>query len=614
MSKTEKIAFEKSLIGQEVSWTDSDGENIGIVIELGEDEGLYVQKCMELEGMEVTNDICFIPVEDVKLRTFVVAEKIEGDFSDGAIVSWETSNGTYYGDIQASSTEGPVRGEPQGLEIDGTPERPAYVVRVWQESDTEWEPTNVTIVAYADHLKVEQQMPQSQEDDSQEANPENVPTEEVMPSRAPKSGGKKSMDPQAIAELVAQEVAKALSAIKEEEKAVMPAPAEAPAEETTLVSALEDLMSNSVMLYFSAHRAHWNVTGQDFSEYHGLFEEIYSDVYEAIDPLAENIRKMGEFPETLNEIVAEAVIADDSMTTDAKALAADLLVKNAALLAMFKAAFEVANASNEQGIANFIAERIDMHEKWDWQLKASIGVGASVPAEADQAMKSAEVVEEVKSDDAPAAEEATATEEVVAKVATEEVAIEEVAAEEVVEEKAAGANGRVVPTHKTDVDMTGTWDGPVNKRHVKSPGDTAYFDKIFAYQKPNTAGDMKAHYSFIHHIVSADGTPGAASFGALSTAMAVLNGGRAGTVLRGAARQGVYRHLAAHYKDAGREAPELKSDEFVNDMMIKNGFLTEPIFAEDGEVVVESTIEVVEEKSAISFDELKEFHALIKVL
>jgi len=436
MSKTEKVMFEKSLIGQEVSWTDSDGENIGIVVELGEDEGLYIQKCMELEGMEVTNDVCFIPVEDVKLRTFVVAEKMEGDFSDGAIVSWDTTNGTYYGDIQASSTEGAVRGEPQGLEIDGTPERPAYVVRVWQEGDAEWEPTNVTIVAYGDHLKVEDQMPQSQENDTQEPKPEDVPSEETMPSRAPKGGGKKNMDAQAIAELVAREVAKAINAVTEEEKAIMPVAApEAEVEnETPLVSALEDLMSNSVVLYFVAHRAHWNVTGQDFSEYHGLFESIYSDVYGAIDPLAENIRKMGEFPESLAEMISEAAIADDSMTTDAKALAADLLIKNAAVLAMFKAAFDVATAANEQGIANFLAERIDSHEKWDWQLKASIGVGEVVPS--DEAMKSVDAIEEVKSDDAPAAEEtvAEAATEEAAEAAVEAVT-EEAVTEEVVEEK-----------------------------------------------------------------------------------------------------------------------------------------------------------------------------------
>jgi DNA-binding ferritin-like protein len=33
--------------------------------------------------------------------------------------------------------------------------------------------------------------------------------------------------------------------------------------------------------------------------------------------------------------------------------------------------FHDAIDADEQGIANFLAERIDMHEKWRWQLKAS---------------------------------------------------------------------------------------------------------------------------------------------------------------------------------------------------------------------------------------------------
>ena len=37
-----------------------------------------------------------------------------------------------------------------------------------------------------------------------------------------------------------------------------------------------------------------------------------------------------------------------------------------------KEAFKVANQNNEQGVANFIAERIDQHQKWSWFLKASI--------------------------------------------------------------------------------------------------------------------------------------------------------------------------------------------------------------------------------------------------
>ena len=35
--------------------------------------------------------------------------------------------------------------------------------------------------------------------------------------------------------------------------------------------------------------------------------------------------------------------------------------------------YDIANKLNEQGICNFIAERIDMHQKWSWQLKSTLG-------------------------------------------------------------------------------------------------------------------------------------------------------------------------------------------------------------------------------------------------
>jgi HK97 family phage prohead protease len=145
------------------------------------------------------------------------------------------------------------------------------------------------------------------------------------------------------------------------------------------------------------------------------------------------------------------------------------------------------------------------------------------------------------------------------------------------DEKAAGPNGKVMPKHKTDVDMARSWDKTIPYRRMKSPADTAYYSKIFAYQNPNTEGDRKTHYNFIHHFVDANGNPGAASYAALINSMAVLNGGRSGTVLRGAARRAVYEHIASHYRDAGKTPPELKSDEDVDAIMIQNGIIHTPL-------------------------------------
>jgi starvation-inducible DNA-binding protein len=112
-----------------------------------------------------------------------------------------------------------------------------------------------------------------------------------------------------------------------------------------------------------------------------LFAKIYEDAYGSIDPMAELIRKMGAFPPSLDETDDMASIEDDSATSDSRELAVDLYVKNYGLITMLKSAFNVANAENEQGVANFIAERIDMHQTWDWQLTASLrAAGVEIPS------------------------------------------------------------------------------------------------------------------------------------------------------------------------------------------------------------------------------------------
>lgn len=149
--------------------------------------------------------------------------------------------------------------------------------------------------------------------------------------------------------------------------------------------------------------------------------------------------------------------------------------------------------------------------------------------------------------------------------------------EQEVELKETGPNGRVIPVHSTSVDLSSAWDRTAQFKKMRSPATPSYYNDIFAFQLPNTKGTRKTHYSFIHHFVGSDGAAGEASGRALANSVAVLNGGRQGTVLRGSARQGVYRHIAAHYKDADREAPELKSDEDVDAIMMFKGLIDAPL-------------------------------------
>jgi DNA-binding ferritin-like protein len=68
---------------------------------------------------------------------------------------------------------------------------------------------------------------------------------------------------------------------------------------------------------------------------------------------------------------------DVEVGNDASAMVRDLLVANTIMLASLNDCFQCATAANCQAIANFIAGRLDMHEKWDWQLKSYLtGMGA----------------------------------------------------------------------------------------------------------------------------------------------------------------------------------------------------------------------------------------------
>lgn len=166
------------------------------------------------------------------------------------------------------------------------------------------------------------------------------------------------------------------------------------AEASSVVSGLQKVLADTFTFYYAAHRAHWNVEGEDFTEFHQLFSSIYEDALGSIDSIAENVRKLQALPINLTQVVMDASFKDDAATTDALTLANDLLAKNNMVNQSVLSAFGAANAANEQGIANFLAERDDMHKKWAWQLRASLKMEAMSPEESEWREKGSETLSE----------------------------------------------------------------------------------------------------------------------------------------------------------------------------------------------------------------------------
>jgi starvation-inducible DNA-binding protein len=144
-------------------------------------------------------------------------------------------------------------------------------------------------------------------------------------------------------------------------------------EKPEVVMCAAECLSNAVVMYFKAHGHHWNVEGQDFSEYHNFFQEIYEDVYSAIDPLAEEIRKFDvPAPYRLSEFSNISMIEDSEVGSDIQSMIQDLLAANKVVISHLNRLFDLATNQGEQGLANLAADRLSMHKKWGWQLKASL--------------------------------------------------------------------------------------------------------------------------------------------------------------------------------------------------------------------------------------------------
>lgn len=141
-----------------------------------------------------------------------------------------------------------------------------------------------------------------------------------------------------------------------------------------LINILKELQADSMNMYAQAHGYHWNVEGRMFKQDHAFFLEIYEDVFDAIDPFAENIRKLGaKAPFGLVQLKANSDLqVNDALDLNASQMMLELIQTNNHIIAKLKAACEVADASREQSILNFLADRLDKHEFWNWQLTSTI--------------------------------------------------------------------------------------------------------------------------------------------------------------------------------------------------------------------------------------------------
>ena len=140
-----------------------------------------------------------------------------------------------------------------------------------------------------------------------------------------------------------------------------------------LLSALRLLLADNIALKFKAHGYHWNVESDDFSQFHKFFEKIYEDYNDATDGYAEWMRMLKAYaPYRLTDFFDMSTVGEPVIVGDPQPMLTDLYNEIEIHIAKLIEAGKLANAVNEFGLANFLADRQTASQKFCWQLRASM--------------------------------------------------------------------------------------------------------------------------------------------------------------------------------------------------------------------------------------------------
>ena len=145
-----------------------------------------------------------------------------------------------------------------------------------------------------------------------------------------------------------------------------------PAEQRgAIVQGLSRLLADSYVLYLKTHGFHWNVEGPMFQTLHQMFMDQYTETWNAIDPIAERIRSLGEYaPGTYREYARLARIKETEGVPRAEEMVKLLIEGQEAVVRTAREALSVADEANDQPTLDLLTQRLQVHEKNAWMLRS----------------------------------------------------------------------------------------------------------------------------------------------------------------------------------------------------------------------------------------------------
>ncbi|APW74069.1 Dps family protein, partial [Sphingopyxis granuli] len=123
---------------------------------------------------------------------------------------------------------------------------------------------------------------------------------------------------------------------------------------------LSRLLADTYTLYLTSHNFHWNVTGPMFNSLHAMFMTQYTELWNAIDPIAERIRSLGQPAPGSYAQFAKLSSLPDAPEVPPKALdMVDILAKgHEAAARTARTLFPLVEKASDEPTADLLTQRI----------------------------------------------------------------------------------------------------------------------------------------------------------------------------------------------------------------------------------------------------------------
>jgi starvation-inducible DNA-binding protein len=139
-----------------------------------------------------------------------------------------------------------------------------------------------------------------------------------------------------------------------------------------IAKGLSRLLADTYTLYLTTHNFHWNVTGPMFNTLHLMFMTQYTELWAAVDPVAERIRSLGHpAPGSYAQFSKLASIPDVPVVPPKALEMVRILVQgHEAVARTARELFPLADKASDEPTADLLTQRLTVHEQTAWMLRS----------------------------------------------------------------------------------------------------------------------------------------------------------------------------------------------------------------------------------------------------